>query len=87
MKNIEASAITKNIAQLCQEANFELGDDVLSALKQAQQREESPLGREVLSQLLENAGIAKEERVPLCQDCGTAVTSVLVWSMMIGCSA
>jgi len=73
MREIEASAITQAVAQLCQQANFELGDDVLAALKQAEQTEESPLGREVLSQLLENARIAKQERVPLCQDCGTAV--------------
>ncbi|GAI58309.1 unnamed protein product, partial [marine sediment metagenome] len=58
MRDIEASAITQVIAQLCQEANYKLGDDVLSALNQAQQTEESRLGREVLSQLLENAGIA-----------------------------
>jgi fumarate hydratase subunit alpha len=50
-----------------------LGEDVLSALKQAQQTEQSPLGREILSQLIENARIAKEEQLPLCQDCGTAV--------------
>lgn len=73
MRDIEASAITQVIAQLCQEANYELGDDVLSALNQAQQTEESPLGREVLSQLLENARIAREKVFPLCQDCGTAV--------------
>ena len=73
MRDIEASAITQVIARLCQEANYKLGDDVLSALNQAQQTEESRLGREVLSQLLENAGIAREEVFPLCQDCGTAV--------------
>ena len=73
MREIKASAITQTIARLCQEANFVLGEDVLSALKQAQQTEESPLGREVLSQLIENARIAREERLPLCQDCGTAV--------------
>lgn len=73
MREIKASAITQAVAQLCQQANFELGDDVLSALNQAQQREESPLGREVLSQLLQNARIARQERFPLCQDCGTAV--------------
>ena len=73
MREIEASTITQAVAQLCQQANFELGDDVLAALKQAEQTEESPLGREVLSQLLENARIAKQERVPLCQDCGTTV--------------
>jgi fumarate hydratase subunit alpha len=73
MKEIKASEITKTVARLCQEANFELGEDVLSALKQAQKTERSPLGRETLSQLIENARIAKEEKLPLCQDCGTAV--------------
>lgn len=73
MREIKASAITEAVAQLCQEANIVLGDDVLAAIKQAQKTEESPLGKEVLSQLIENARIAKEERLPLCQDCGTAV--------------
>jgi fumarate hydratase subunit alpha len=73
MREIKASSITQTVAELCQQANFELGEDVLSALKQAQQTEESPLGQQVLSQLLENAQIAQQERVPLCQDCGNAV--------------
>ena len=73
MREIEASAITQAVAQLCQQANFVLGEDVLSALQQAQQTEESPLGREVLSQLIDNARIAQEEQIPLCQDCGTTV--------------
>ena len=73
MREIKASAITQAVAQLCQEANFVLGEDVLDAIKQALNTEESPLGREVLSQLIENAQIAQQERLPLCQDCGTAV--------------
>ena len=73
MREIEVSAITQALAQLCQEANFVLGDDVLAALKQAAQTEESPLGREVLSQLIENARIAQKEQIPLCQDCGIAM--------------
>jgi fumarate hydratase subunit alpha len=73
MKEIKASDITKTVARLCQEANFELGEDVLAALKKAEQSEQSPLGKEVLSRLIENAKIAKEERLPLCQDCGVAV--------------
>jgi fumarate hydratase subunit alpha len=73
MKEIKASQITKTVARLCQEANFGLGEDVLAALKKARKTEQSPLGREVLSQLIENARIAQEERLPLCQDCGTAV--------------
>ncbi|MBA7506785.1 L(+)-tartrate dehydratase subunit alpha [subsurface metagenome] len=73
MREIEVSFITQAVAQLCQQANFALGEDVLLALKQAQQTEESPLAREVLSQLIENARIAEQECLPLCQDCGTAV--------------
>ncbi|MCX6011205.1 MAG: fumarate hydratase [Chloroflexi bacterium] len=73
MKEIEASEITKAVARLCQEANFSLGEDVLSALKKAHKTEKSPLGRETLSQIIENARIAREEKLPLCQDCGTAV--------------
>ena len=73
MREIEAGAITQTVAQLCQQANFELDEDVLAALKQAQQTEESPLGKEVLSQIIENARIAEREHLPLCQDCGTAV--------------
>jgi fumarate hydratase subunit alpha len=73
MKEIKTSDITKTVARLCQEANFVLGEDVLAALKQAEQTEKSPLGKETLSRLIENARIAKEERLPLCQDCGVAV--------------
>jgi fumarate hydratase subunit alpha len=73
LREIEASTITQKVAELCQQVNFELGEDVLSALTQARQTEESPLGRQVLDQILENARIAQQEHVPLCQDCGTAV--------------
>ena len=73
MREIKASAITQTVARLCEQANFTLGDDVLAALKQAQQTEESPLGKEVLSQIIENARIAERKQLPLCQDCGTAV--------------
>jgi len=73
MREIKASAITQAVAQLCQQANFVLGEDMLAALKQALETEESPLGKEVLSQLLENARIAEQEHLPLCQDCGTVV--------------
>jgi fumarate hydratase subunit alpha len=73
MKEIEANTITLAVAKLCQEANLSLGEDVLSALKQALQTENSPLGRECLNQIIENARIARERKIPLCQDCGTAV--------------
>ena len=73
MKEIDSKKVTETVARLFQEANFFLGDDVLDALKQAREREESPLGRQVLDQLLENATIAAKERIPICQDCGFAV--------------
>ena len=73
MREISADTITQSVARLCQEANFLLGEDVLDALRQAREAEESPLGREVLNQLLENADIAAREHFPLCQDCGTTV--------------
>lgn len=73
MKEIQVTAVIQTVARLCQEANYYLGEDVLSALKKAIEREESPLGREVLQQLLSNADIAAGENLPLCQDCGTAV--------------
>jgi fumarate hydratase subunit alpha len=73
MREIQASEIRQAVARLCLEANFEMGDDVLAALREAMAREESALGRDILGQLIENAGIARQERLPLCQDCGTAL--------------
>lgn len=73
MKDIDCSEVTETVARLCQEANFDLGEDVLDVLRRARESEESPLGRQVLEQILENANIAKSERIPLCQDCGTTV--------------
>ncbi|HEX78405.1 MAG TPA: fumarate hydratase [Dehalococcoidia bacterium] len=73
MRDIEAKAITETVARLAQEANYRLGQDVIEALKRALGQEESPLGRQVLEELLENADIAAREAVPLCQDCGLVV--------------
>ncbi len=73
MRDIQASLITQTVARLCEQANFVLGEDVITALQKAEATEESPLARETLGQLLENARIAQEELRPLCQDCGTAV--------------
>jgi len=76
MREIEAKSITQAVARLCREANYELGEDVIAALKRAEQTEESELGKQVLSQLLENARIASEGHLPLCQDCGTAMVFI-----------
>jgi fumarate hydratase subunit alpha len=55
------------------EANFELGDDVLQAFSAARESEEAPIGREIMDLLIENARIAKDESIPMCQDTGFAV--------------
>ncbi|MGI6616286.1 MAG: fumarate hydratase [Dethiobacteria bacterium] len=73
MRQIEASAITEAVAEMCREANIYLNDDLVDALKEALQREESPAGREALQQLIENEKIARTEQIPLCQDTGFAV--------------
>jgi fumarate hydratase subunit alpha len=73
MREIEAQRITEAVARLCQEANFDLPSDVVQALEEARRREVSPEGREALGQLLDNARLAQQERVPLCQDCGYTI--------------
>ncbi len=73
MRLIYATDISEVVSNLFKQANYELGDDVLSALKKAREAEESPTGREVIDTLLENSEIAATEKIPLCQDCGTAV--------------
>jgi len=73
MRDIESKEVTKVVSHLFQEANFFLLDDVTASLKQAREAEESPVGREVLDRILENAEISAREKIPLCQDTGTAV--------------
>jgi fumarate hydratase subunit alpha len=73
MREIQAKEVTEAVARLFREANLVLEEDVLKALRKARDAEESPLGREVLDRLLENARVAGREGLPLCQDCGTAV--------------
>ena len=73
MREIAAEDITKTVARLCKEANFFLGEDVLSALKKARKEEESPAAISVLDQIIENVDIAAKEEMPLCQDCGLAI--------------
>jgi len=55
------------------DANYYLPDDVTEALKKAKEKEVSPVGRAVLDEIFENLRIAREEKLPICQDCGTSV--------------
>lgn len=73
LREIKASKIIKVVSKMCIEANCELGEDVLTALRESLKKEESPLGKRVIKKLLKNAEIAKEERIPICQDTGIAV--------------
>jgi len=73
MREINVKMITEKVRALCMEANTDLGEDVLQAFDRAIEKEESPLGIEILKELKENARIAKEERVAICQDTGFAV--------------
>jgi fumarate hydratase subunit alpha len=73
VKSIKSSQITETVARLCREANYFLPDDVIKALKKALKAEESPLGKQTLRQILDNAALARQEEVAVCQDCGTAV--------------
>jgi fumarate hydratase subunit alpha len=76
MKEIKAKDVTSTVARLCKEANFFLGDDVLAALRKAREKEESPVARQILDQILENAAIAAKDEMPLCQDCGLAIVFI-----------
>lgn len=73
MREISAEQIRAAVCELCRTANYELPDDVVASFHAAKEREQSPVGREILDQLLENAAIGKRERVPVCQDTGMAV--------------
>jgi fumarate hydratase subunit alpha len=73
MKEIRAQEITKAVAEICQQANYVLGDDVLTALKEAHQKEVSLLARYALEKIIQNGAVAKQQDLPLCQDCGTAI--------------
>ena len=76
MKVVKLSEVRDRIKNLVQEANFVLQDDVLKVIKDMAAKEESPAGKEVFNQMLQNAQIACEDKLGLCQDTGLAVFSV-----------
>ncbi len=73
MKTVEFEDIVRKVRDACMSANFELGGDIIAAFKKTGETEESPVGKEILGQLIENARIAKEEKIAICQDTGFAV--------------
>lgn len=78
MRIINVSEITKNLKEMCIEANHFLTTDMKEALKNAVQTEESTLGKQILNQLQDNLHIAGEDMIPICQDTGMAVVFIEV---------
>ena len=73
MRTINVDKITETIKDMCISANYFLSPDMESKMKEAAEKEESPLGKQILSQLLENLEIAGKDQIPICQDTGMAV--------------
>ena len=73
MRTINVADITRNIKEMCIEANHFLAPDMDEAMKNAANAEESELGRQILCQLQDNLKIAGEDMIPICQDTGMAV--------------
>jgi fumarate hydratase subunit alpha len=76
MRQIEVAQVTRAVKEAAIAASYEPEEDLLRALARGAEAEESESGREIFRQLLENARIASEERIPMCQDCGLAVVFV-----------
>jgi len=78
MREIHVDKIKEAIAQLCMDANYDIPEDVFQALKKGYEKEESPFGKDVLKEIIENDEIARREKLPICQDCGLAVLFIEV---------
>ena len=73
IRTVHVEEITKNIKEMCIEANHYLSEDMDAAMKQAVETEKAPLGKQILTQLQENLQIAAKDMIPICQDTGMAV--------------
>lgn len=76
MRTIECEQIAATVESLCLSAGYELPEDVVAALERAARYESNPTATYILNQIIENARIASEEKIPLCQDTGLAVVFV-----------
>jgi len=73
MRQISTKVITAAVKEAAVRANYELGSDVTDAFRAALEKEQSPVGKEIINKLIENAEIARRERIPICQDTGLAI--------------
>ncbi len=73
MRTVQVQTVTDTVREMCISVNHQLSSDMVCKLTEAVQIEESPLGKQILGQLVENMDIAKREMIPICQDTGMAV--------------
>jgi fumarate hydratase subunit alpha len=78
MKEVHVDEIISALEKLFIDANYDLSRNVVDTLEKAIDKEESPVGKEVLRELIKNANLARDERIPICQDTGLAVTFIEV---------
>lgn len=78
MRQIQVSKITSAVKQLCIETNYVAGQDIVAGIKKGLSNESSPIGQNILNQILDNASLAKEKRMPICQDTGMAIVFVTI---------
>lgn len=78
IRTVKTEEITKNIKEMCIEANHYLSTDMDRAMKNAAESEKSELGKKILNQLQDNLKIAADEMIPICQDTGMAVVFIKV---------
>lgn len=76
MRSIQTSIIIDAVKKLCMEANYSLPKDIYDALKEGEKREQSPVGKAILTDICDNADLAHRESMPICQDTGSAVVFV-----------
>lgn len=76
MREISTEEIIQNIKEMCIEANLKLSPDIVAKIHQAEQEEDSPLGKQIIGQLKTNMEIAEEDKIPICQDTGMAIVFV-----------
>ena len=76
MKTIQAAEITKVVSELCKKACYHVTPDMRAAFEKARENETSPIGKDILGKLLQNADLAAKEVAPICQDTGMTVVFV-----------
>ncbi|CDD34116.1 putative uncharacterized protein [Roseburia sp. CAG:309] len=78
MRTINTELITQQVKEMCMDVNIHLSKDVKCAIKEAEKKEKSPLGKQILGQLEENMEIASDTQIPICQDTGMTVVFLKV---------